>query len=494
MPAKATLLALDIGTTGVTALVVNESGMPQARGYREFPQHFPHPGWVEHDLDEMWDATLAAARDALDGEVAVDAIGITNQRETLCLWERGTGRPARRAIVWQDRRTSSMCEQLSAAGHSSMVHDLTGLVLDPYFTGSKVAWLRDEEPELHARLVSGELVMGTVDSYIVARLSGGAAHVSDASNASRTLLADITTGTWAPSLMDLFGAPADALPRIVPCWGEMAQSSPGDFLGVSAPITGMAGDQQAALIGQGCTHPGDVKCTYGTGSFVVANAGTTRPTSTTERPELLSTIAWQEPSGQVVYAQEGAIFVTGAAVQWLRDGLGLIERAEDIEELARGAEGTSDGVCFVPALTGLGSPHWAPDARGMITGITRGTTKHHLAHATLEAICCQVRDVMVSLGEFGATLRVDGGAASNDLLMQMQANHLGVAITRPAVTESTGLGAAFLAGLGIGVWDSPDALRNLVTTEKSFRPEPDGVQAANTYYSHWKHAVALATR
>ncbi len=478
------VLAIDAGTTGVTALVVSEDGRIGARGYQEFTQHFPQPGWVEHEPEEIWQATLAACRAALAAvDQAPAAIGITNQRETAVLWDRETLAAPRRAIVWQDRRTAALCEQLRNAGHEPRVAELTGLRLDPYFTGTKLTWLAGNDPAW-AGVTSGDLVVGTVDSYLVARLSAGREHLTDPSNASRTLLYDIAAGRWSEELCDLLRVPMAALPEVRRSSGDLGRSDPAAFLGLDLPIAGIAGDQQAALFGQACFDSGESKCTYGTGSFVLVNTGATPVRSDAG---LLTTVAWDVGDG-LVYALEGAIFVTGAAVQWLRDGLGIISSAAETEAVARSVP-DSGGVVFVPALTGLGAPHWDPDARGAITGITRGTTRAHLVRATLEAIAFEVRDVVdVMIRDAGIRLpelSVDGGAAANDLLCEMQATELQVPVRRPKVAETTALGAAFLAGLATGVWSSRDELRSTWRLDKRFEPEPRD----DADYERWQDAV-----
>jgi glycerol kinase len=479
------VLAIDCGTTGVTALVVSEDGSVLSRGYQEFAQYFPEPGWVEHEPEEIWVAVLSACRAALTGHT-VTAIGVTNQRETAVLWDRTTLQPPRRAIVWQDRRTSHLCDHLRARGHEPRVAELTGLRLDPYFTATKLAWLGRHEKAMWEGVREGQLAVGTVDSYVIARLTGGALHVTDASNASRTLLYDLHAGGWSEELCELFGVPREALPRIVPSYGEVGRTDPTSFLGLDVPIAGIAGDQQAALFGQGCYDTGRSKCTYGTGSFVLVNTGATPVLS--ER--LLTTVAWMAPDGTLTYALEGAIFVTGSAVQWLRDGLQIIQSATEVENLAREVP-DSGGVVFVPALTGLGAPHWDPDARGTILGLTRGTTRAHLARATLDAIAFEVRDVVDAMtSEAGLavpSLQVDGGASANDLLCQLQADQLGTAVQRPKVLETTALGAAFLAGLGTGVWSSPAELATTWQLDQRFEPT-DGVRDDGNH-ARWLTAV-----
>jgi glycerol kinase len=488
------VLAIDEGTTGVTALVVSEDARVLAKGYAEFPQHFPRPGWVEHQPEEIWQATLTACREGLEtadarpgGAVEISAIGITDQRETAVLWDRDTLASPRRAVVWQDRRSSAICERLRGAGHEDRVAEVTGLRLDPYFTATKLAWLAENDRGSWAGVQDGSVVLGTVDSYLVARLSGGARHVTDASNASRTLLLDLASGTWSDEMCDLFGVPSSALPEVVPSWGEVARTDPRAFLGLSVPIAGIAGDQQSALFGQACFSPGDTKCTYGTGSFVLVNAGDIPKPSLAGNPSagLLSTVAWMAPDGALTYAQEGSIFVTGAAVQWLRDGLQVIGSAAETAAIARTVPDTG-GVVFVPALTGLGAPDWDPEARGLIAGITRGTTRAHIVRATLEAIAYEVRDVVATIDTPVQVLRVDGGASGNDFLMQLQADQLGIPVERPDVQETTGLGAAMLAGLGTGLWSSLDELSQAWRLERRFSPGERDEQG----YRRWRSAVS----
>ena len=484
------VLAIDAGTTGVTALVVDERGSVVAKGYQEFAQHFPQPGWVEHAPEEIWQATLEATRAVLDRVDAsqLRAVGITNQRETVLLWDRETLGSPRRAIVWQDRRTADICDRLRADGHEDRVSELTGLRLDPYFSGTKLMWLAEHEPHTWALVEQGRYAVGTVDSYLVARMTRGTWHVTDVSNASRTLLLDLERGEWSEELCSLFGVPRDALPDLVPNWGEVGTTDPSTFCGLSLPIAGMAGDQQSALFGQTCFDVGDAKCTYGTGSFILTNTGTTLERSDAG---LLSTAAWRSPDGELTYALEGAIFVTGAAVQWLRDGLQIVGSAAETAAIAATVDDT-DGVVFVPALTGLGAPHWDPYARGTILGITRGTTRAHIVRATLEAIAFEVRDVLETMPDAADTpLRVDGGASANDLLCQLQADQLDRTVERPTVVETTGLGAAFLAGLGAGVWDSTDDLRDTWQLDRSFEPVSDR-EHADAAHARWLKAVERA--
>ena len=487
------VLAIDAGTTGVTAVVVAGDGSIVAKGYQEFAQHFPQPGWVEHAPEEIWQATLEATRAALKkcdaGEL--EAVGITNQRETILLWDRETLGSPRRAIVWQDRRTAEICTRLRDAGHEERVTELTGLRLDPYFSGTKLMWLAEHEPHTWALVESGRYAVGTVDSYLIARMTRGTWHATDVSNACRTLLFDLNTGDWSDELCSLFGVPRDALPELVPNWGEVTTTDPKSFLDLSLPIAGIAGDQQSALFGQTCFDEGDSKCTYGTGSFILTNTGTTLARSDAG---LLSTAAWRSPDGELTYALEGAIFVTGAAVQWLRDGLQIVGSAAETAAIAS-AVPDSEGVVFVPALTGLGAPHWDPHARGLIIGLTRGTTRGHIVRATLEAIAFEVRDVLETVPGFhpGSTnsLRVDGGAAANDLLCQIQADQIGVPVERPTIVETTALGAAFLAGLGTGVWSSTDELRETWQLDRSFSPAGDR-STADAAHARWIEAVSRA--
>ena len=490
------VLAIDAGTTGVTALIVGEEGAVVASGYREFEQHFPGDGWVEHDLNDIWSATLDAARIALAGlseispatNLEIAAIGIANQRETVCFWDRETLGAARRAIVWQDRRTAAMCEEWRSSGHEPRVVELTGLRLDPYFTASKIAWVREHDPATWANIESGRVAIGTVDSYLVARMTRGLFHVTDASNASRTLLYDLNTGAWSTELCEFFGVPIDALPEIVPSYGIVARTDPASFLGLDVPISGIAGDQQAALVGQAGTSKGSAKCTYGTGSFLLIHTGS-EPVASGRG--LLTTVALQHPSGERDFALEGAVFVTGAAVQWLRDGLGVISTAPEVESLAASVP-DSGGIVFVPALTGLGAPDWDPSARGLIIGITRGTSAAHIARATLEAIAYQVADLVTMMSEEGGlhlpSLSVDGGAAGNDLLCQMQADVLGVPVDRSEQLQTTGLGAALLAGVGIGIWPSLAALTGIRRSSGVFAAAADHSMDRQA----WRAAVSLS--
>jgi glycerol kinase len=484
------VLAIDAGTTGVTALVVTSEGSIAARGYQEFAQHFPRPGWVEHTPEEIWQATLESTRDCLaawEGTASdLAGIGITNQRETVVLWDRETLGSPRRAIVWQDRRTADICNRLREQGHEPRVAELTGLRLDPYFSGTKLIWLAENEPHTWALVESGRYAVGTVDSYLVARMTRGTWHVTDVSNASRTLLFDLEQGAWSDELCGLFGVPMAALPEVVDSWGHLATTDPASFMGLELPVAGIAGDQQSALFGQTCFEEGRTKCTYGTGSFILTNTGTSVVRS---EAGLLSTAGWRAPDGTLTYAVEGAIFVTGAAVQWLRDGLQILGSAPESEAIARTVD-SSGGVVFVPALTGLGAPDWDPQARGTILGLTRGTTRAHLVRATLEAIAFEVRDVVDTMPAL-TSLAVDGGASANDLLCQLQADQLGVPVERPKVVETTALGAAFLAGLGTGVWSSTDELADTWSLDRRFEPSSDRT-AADAAHATWREAVKRA--
>lgn len=484
------VLAIDAGTTGVTALIISATGQVLSRGYQEFEQHFPEPGWVEHDPEQIWQATLSAVRQAtaIDSP-ALSAIGVTNQRETAVVWSRSDLSSPTRAIVWQDRRTAELQPELENLNANDWIRTRTGLNIDPYFTSSKFLWWQRNLPEIWHEVVAGKLALGTVDSYLIARLTGGRSHLTDASNASRTQLVSLETGDWDDELLAAFNIPRAALPEIVPSWGVMAHSDPASFLGIELPIAGVAGDQQAALFGQTAFEVGENKTTYGTGAFILTNTG-----GEIVRSEhgLLATIAWMGPDRKLTYASEGSVFIAGAAVQWLRDGLGIIEKSADIEALAsRVAD--SAGVSFVPALTGLGAPFWNAQARGLITGLTRGTGREHIALATLEAIAFQVTAVVEAMlkdsGKPLAAIRVDGGAAANNLLMQLQADLLNAPVVRGKNLETTALGAAFLAGLGTGVWGSQAELLEVFSIERTFEPKQD----RSADYRRWLEAVNSST-
>ena len=448
------ILAIDQGTTGTTCLVFDREAELIGRAYREFQQHFPRPGWVEHDATEIWEVTEAVAGEALaDAGVRtgeLDAVGITNQRETVCVWDPDTGEPLHRAIVWQDRRTAARCAELREAGHEQLIRERAGLVLDPYFSATKIEWLLGNVQGLRDRAARGRAVFGTVDAWLVYKLCGEL--VTDPSNASRTMLFDIGAGDWDDQLLELFAVPRRALPAVGTSSGMIATTRAEMLHGHSVPVAGIAGDQQAALFGQACVDPGLGKNTYGTGSFVLQNAGYSAPAPA---EGLLSTVAWQIGDGRLSYALEAAIFVTGAAVQWLRDGLGIIGSARETEQLAASLP-SNDGVYFVPALTGLGSPYWDPYARGTIVGLTRGAGRAHLARAALESIAYQTVDAVQAMetacGVELTELRADGGATGNDWLMQFQADVLGAPLLVPEISETTALGAAYLAGVGVGMW------------------------------------------
>jgi glycerol kinase len=483
------ILALDQGTTSSRTIVFDHGGRTVALAQREFTQYFPSSGWVEHDAEEIWATQAATITEALVRArltaADVAAIGITNQRETTVLWDRATGRPVAPAIVWQDRRTAAMCDGLKARGLEPEVTRRTGLLLDPYFSGTKLAWLLDNVPGARPRAARGELAFGTVDSWLAWKLTGGAEHMTDATNASRTLLLDIATVEWDPWMLELLHIPRAVLPRIVP---SSNRAAPLATLGAQkVPLAGIAGDQQAALFGQACFSPGMAKNTYGTGCFLLLNTGAT-PLVSSNR--LLTTLAWQTESSRC-YALEGAVFVGGAVVQWLRDGLGFIERSSDVEALAACVPDCG-GVYLVPAFTGLGSPHWDPYARGTIVGLSRGTMRGHIARAALESVAFQSAEVLHAMQKDAAQplveLRVDGGATANDLLMQFQADLLGVPVVRPEVTETTALGAAYLAGLGVGFWRDTSQLAANWRSERRFEPRMSRDEARGRL-ARWSEAV-----
>ena len=492
MPVRA-VAAIDQGTTGSTVLVVADDGRVLGRAYSEFTQHFPEPGWVEHDADEIWAVTravLAEARAEAEGAGArIEAVGITNQRETVVLWDRETLRPVHRAIVWQDRRTADFCRGLKEAGHEDEVRRRTGLVLDPYFSGTKIRWLLDRYPELRARAEAGELACGTIDSWLIARLTAGRVHATDPTNASRTLLYDLHERDWSDTLLDLFGVPGDLLPEVRRSSGSFGVTD-GEAVGLDVPILGVAGDQQAALFGQGCWRPGLAKNTYGTGAFLLLHTGD-RPVPS--QHGLLTTAAVAEDGGPA-YALEGSVFIAGAALQWLRDGLGMIERASESEALAASLD-DNGGVYLVPAFVGLGAPHWDPDARGTLVGLTRGSTRAHIARAALEAMAYSTREVLDAMvadsGVAATELRVDGGAAANDWLMRFQAGMLGVPVLRPPLVETTALGAAALAGLAAGVWSDAETFRSSLGAPTTFEPELDASDRS-AWMAGWTRAVHAA--
>ncbi len=479
------VIAIDAGTTGVRSRAVFPDGRPAVAAYREFTQHFPQPGWVEHDAAEIWQAVTTTLVEVVDrvGRENVVTIGITNQRETAVAWNRTTGEPYGTAIVWQDRRTAARCDELAAAGHLATVREHTGLVLDPYFSGTKFEWLLRER----AIPTDHDLALGTIDSWLIWNLTGGAVHATDVTNASRTMLLDIVDRVWSAELCSMLHVPITALPEVRPSSGRFGVTA--DVPGVPAgiPISGVAGDQQAALFGQACFDPGMAKNTYGTGSFVLLNVGATCPSPS---EGMLTTIAWELADGTVAYALEGAIFVTGAAIQWLRDGIHVIDTAAEAGELAESVT-DSGGVYVVPAFTGLGSPWWDPYARGTILGITRGSTKAHITRAVVESMAYQTRDAIDAMVKASGTaitdLRVDGGASVMDFLLQMQADQLGVRVQRPRDQETTALGAAYLAGLAEGVWDL-DAIRGAWQLEATFQPAEDRT-FPDLFHAQWLRAV-----
>jgi glycerol kinase len=488
------ILAIDQGTTGSTCLVVDPTLRVLARATVEFPQHFPQPGWVEHDPDELWGSVERAiatviAHDAVD-PARIAAIGITNQRETSLLWDRETSRPIHRALVWQDRRTADVCASLREAGHADEIRQLTGLQVDPYFSGTKLAWVLDHVPGARARAEAGELAAGTIDTYVLWRLTGGAAHATEPSNASRTMLWPLRGGGFSEMLCDRIGVPLAVLPQVEPCTARFGETRGVTGLPDGIPIHGMAGDQQAALFGQACFSAGEAKCTFGTGAFVVLNTGDDIVPSS---HGLLTSVAWQIGE-RTTYCLEGSSFMAGAVVQWLRDELQIIDRAADIEALARSVPDSGE-VVFVPGHAGLGAPHWRPHARGLIRGLTRGTSRGHLARAALEGIALQIGDLLDAMAaDLGApveTLRVDGGAAANDLLMQLQADVLGIAIERPTMLEATALGAISLAGLGVGLWKDTSGLAAAWKLDQRFTPTADAAVIADLK-RRWAEAIACA--
>ncbi|EHN10760.1 Glycerol kinase [Patulibacter medicamentivorans] len=487
------ILAIDQGTTGTTCFVVDGEGELIGRGYREFAQHFPQPGWVEHDAAEIWAVTREVALEACD-DAGVDtadlrAIGITNQRETICVWDPATGEPLHRAIVWQDRRTAGICDRLREQGHEPLIRERTGLVLDPYFSGTKIAWLLEHAPELRERALRGTAVFGTIDSWLLFQLTGE--HVTDPSNASRTMLYRLDTGTWDEELCELLGVPPRALPEIRPSIGGFGTVRPGVLGDARCPVAGVAGDQQAALYGQACLDRGEGKNTYGTGSFVLVNTGDQVPA---QREGLLRTVAWRI-GDRTMFAYEASVFATGAAVQWLRDGLRIIDSAGETEPMAASLS-SNDGVYLVPAFAGLGSPHWDPYARGTVTGLTRGSTREHLARATLESIAYQtldaVRAMEAAAHEPLRVLKADGGATANRWLMQFQADMLGVPVVVPAIHETTALGAAYMAGVGVGAWNQRQVTR---TWRQAAAYEPAmSRDHAETLHAGWRDAVSRSLR
>lgn len=487
-----TLLALDQGTTSSRAIVYNETLRPLASAQKEFTQYFPQPGWVEHDAAEIWQSVLTTARQALEeaGTPGPVALGITNQRETIVLWDRHTGEPVAPAIVWQDRRTSEYMSALREGGKEPFIQQKAGLLLDPYFSASKLHWLLRQVPQARARAQAGELAAGTIDSWLIFKLTGGREHVTDVTNASRTMLMNLHTGDWDEDLLALFDIPRAVLPRIAPTSGHFGDTDPAHF-GTAIPICSAVGDQQSALFGQLCTAPGLVKCTYGTGCFMLMFTGAD-PMASANR--LLSTVAWKIGDAPMQYALEGSVFVGGAAIQWLRDGLKIIRSAPEVNDLAAEVP-DAGGVFLVPAFTGLGAPYWDSTARGALLGITRGTTAAHLARATLEGIAWQVTDLLSAMekdsGRRLTTLRVDGGASASNLLMQMQSDSLGTKVERPKNLETTALGAAMMAGLGAGLWKHPDELAHIREVDHVFRPTTTK-KDRSAQLKQWRKAVKRA--
>lgn len=490
------VISIDQGTTGTRVFLFDRSGHPVASKYEELPQYFPRPAWVEHDANEIWRATLRLMQDVLTQEqvqpAEIAGIGITNQRETIVVWDRHTGEPLHKAIVWQCRRSAEICHRLSEDGLEEMVAAKTGLRLDPYFSGTKVTWLMENVPHVASALRDGTAIMGTIDSWLIYKLSGGASHVTDMSNASRTLLFNIHDLKWDDEMLRVLGVPASALPETVTSSGVIARTVQHGALPAGVPIAGVAGDQQAALFGQACYEPGMVKNTYGTGCFLLMQTGSTPVRSSSG---LLTTVAWNL-QGKTAYALEGSVFVAGAAIQWLRDGLQIIASAPETEELAHSVP-DSGGLYFVPAFVGLGAPYWDMDARGLITGITRGTTRAHMARAALEGIAYQTKDVLDAMGRDSGihlkALRVDGGASANGFLMQFQSDLLGLPVERPTVMETTALGAALLAGLGVGWWDSPQDLAGSWEMGARFEPAMLSEQR-EALYAGWVDAVQRSRR
>ena len=487
------ILALDQGTTSSRAIVFDRAGAIKAAAQKEFRQIFPQPGWVEHDANEIWETQVRVAAEAIAraGISARDiaAIGITNQRETTVVWERASGKPVCNAIVWQDRRTAAMCDKLKAGGREELFSAKTGLVLDAYFSGTKLRWILDNVAGVRARAVAGELAFGTIDSWLIWKLSGGKSHVTDASNASRTLLFNIHTGDWDDELLELLAIPRAVLPQVVASSGVIAETA-AELFAACIPIAGIAGDQQAALFGQRCVTPGMVKNTYGTGCFMLMHTGE-KPVRS--RNKLLTTTAWRT-GGRDEYALEGSVFIAGAVVQWLRDSLGIIKTSGEVEALAASVP-DNGGVYFVPAFAGLGSPHWDPYARGTVVGLTRGTGAAHIARAALESIAYQTADVLRAMesdaGIKLSELRVDGGATQNDLLMQFQADVLGVRVVRPKVFETTALGAAYLAGLAVGYWKDADEISVQWQTDRTFEPAMARDEVARLM-AGWEKALTRA--
>lgn len=488
------VLALDQGTTGSTALAFSRQGDVLARAYSEFPQYYPEPGWVEHDPDEIWDTSLRVLVEALTSARLAPqdlrAIGITNQRETTVVWDRATGRPVHPAIVWQSRQTAAICDELRRAGHEPMIRHKTGLVVDAYFSGTKVKWILDRYPEARAKAEQGDVLFGTIDTWLLWKLTGGAVHATDPTNASRTLLYDIHQQCWDPELLRILDVPKAMLPEVKPSAGVFGETVAHGPLDAGVPIAGIAGDQQAALYGQGCWRPGQAKNTYGTGCFALMNMGQNQPIN---EGGLLTTLCC-DAEGAPAYALEGSVFVAGAAVQWLRDELGLISQASETEGIARAVDDNA-GVYLVPAFAGLGAPYWDQEARGVLVGLTRGSGRTHIVRATLESIAYQTRDVIGVMNQDSGVsiteLRVDGGACANNFLMQFQADILGVPVDRPHLVETTAAGSAFLAGLAVGFWSGPDELRGVRQRSRLFEPKMESSER-DRLHDGWRKAVEKA--
>jgi glycerol kinase len=489
MAGKTRILSIDQGTTSSRAIVFDASGKPISTAQKEFGQHYPHDGWVEHDPEEIWSTTLDVCRQAIEGDATpIAAIGITNQRETTVVWDRSTGKAIYPAIVWQDRRTAELCDRLRAEGHEDRIAEKTGLILDPYFSATKIAWILDDVDGARDKAERGELAFGTIDCFLLWRLTGGRVHATDATNASRTMLFDIHSQSWDEELLDLFRVPRGVLPEVRDCASHFGDTD-AQLLGRSIAVTGIAGDQQAAAVGQACFSPGMIKSTYGTGCFVVVNTGSEAVRS---RNRLLTTVCYRL-DGRVTYALEGSIFVAGAAVQWLRDGIGLIDTASETESLAKSLQ-DNRGVYLVPAFTGLGAPHWDAHARGGLFGITRDTGVAEIARATVESVCYQTRDLLEAVADDGGdtrltALRVDGGMVANDWLMQFLADIVDLRVERPIVTETTALGAAYLAGVQAGVFDSLDDVTANWQRDRSFEPAMNSTERERLV-AGWSRAVS----
>ena len=487
---KKYILAIDAGTTSSRAVLFDKHGAQIGIAQHEFTQYFPKEGWVEHNPEEIWETQLQSIQDVMKhtgiAPDEIDSIGITNQRETTVIWDRKTGKPVYNAIVWQDRRTASMCEQLTEQGATSLFQEKTGLVIDAYFSGTKIKWIMDNDPTIRRRAQNGELAFGTIDTWLIWKLTNGQSHVTDVTNASRTLIYNIHNLKWDDELLELLTVPRSLLPNVVAS-SEIVTTTAVEIMGTAIPIAGIAGDQQAALFGQLCTKPGDVKNTYGTGCFCIMNTGSRAVVS---KNRMLTTIAWKL-GDEVIYALEGTIFAAGALVQWLRDNLGIIKTAAEVEALANTVE-NNGGVTFVPALAGLAAPYWDPHATGAIMGITRGTQKGHIARAALEAIALRSAEIIIEMqkdaeAEF-KTLKVDGGACTNNLLMQIQANLLQKEVVRPRITETTAMGAAFFAGLATGFWPSENVLQDLWQMDRKFTPQPD--TDSRDIVSNWSRRIS----